>query len=241
MPSRGNWDLVKKTLDSFQRTTAYPKKIEWLIVFDKGTAVDLPELIKAEQYDFEVKCFYRPHSEWWTKDYFNFLADRTIGKNICAFNDDAYMRTCGWDKSIKKKLKDLGWSVYLVDLPDSARIKYGHPFPCFPMVSREGFIATGYFFNEQVKVYPADKVLHGLYSNIERVIKIEDVYIQHNHVIESDSSKSRFMEIFIEQRDKGELKIDISLEVMILLRLIKKECSKKRNKFSRIINILKEK
>jgi hypothetical protein len=240
MPSRGNKELLQKTLDSFERTTRNKDRLEFLILFDIGTAEDVPNFIRSLKYSFDIKFYYREHSLWWTKDYFNFLANRTSGRNICAFNDDAWMRTQNWDVKILDAIKDSGWSIYGVDVPDTARIKYRHNFPCFPMVSRKAMATLGFFFHEQVKIYPADQVLHGLYSEIKRVLKVDDVLIQHDHIMESDDSKSKFMEVFRKQKENGELNIDISVDAFRLLREASKDANRKPSKLKRIINVLKE-
>ena len=241
VPSRGNWVDLKKMFDSFERTTKDKKNIEFLLAIDIGTGENVPELIKKEGYGFEIRCFYRPHSTWWSKDYFNFLADRTVGDNICPFNDDAFMHTNHWDDKVRKHIKDSGWSIYLLDIPDSARIKYNHQFPCFPVISRKGFVAIGYFFHEQVKVYPLDKIMFEMYLNAERIIKVDDVFIQHDHVVETDPSKSELIKVFIEQRDNGELNVDISKEVMILLKFGQRDYIKNKSKLDKIIEIIREK
>lgn len=241
LPSRGKISDIVKMLDSFERTTKNKDELEILFVFDHGTYNGIPEYINSLKYGFITKFYYQPHSTWWTRDYFNFLANRTAGDNICAFNDDAWMKTNHWDVKIKKAIQETGWSIYMVDIPDSARIKYQHTFPCFPMISRKGMNAVGFFFHEQVKVYPADKVLHEVYNKIERVIPIDNVLIQHDHILESDCSKSKLMEVFIEQRDKGELNIDITKDVVNLLRDCSKDSCKKKSKLSKILNIIKEK
>ena len=242
LPSRGEHDALKLMLDSFERTTHKKDQIEILLLFDEGTAKDAPDFIQSQNYGFEIKWFYRPKSDWWTRDYLNFLADRTAGTNICAFNDDAWIKTVNWDDKIRRHIKESGWSIYFIDIPDSARIKYGHTFPCFPMIARKGMVVLGKFFDERVKIYPADRVLFEIYHHSGRIIKANDVYIQHDHILEwKDPKKTNLMKVFKEQTKAGELSnIDVTDEVIAILRWGQEDFKKKPSKLSRIINIIKE-
>lgn len=242
LPSRGEHDALKLMLDSFERTTKKKNQLEFLILFDEGTAEDSPEFIKKQKYNFKIGCYYRPKSDWWTRDYLNFLADRATGENICAFNDDAWMKTVGWDDKIRKLIKESGWSLYFIDIPDSARIKYRHNFPCFPMITKKGVGVLGYYFDPRVKIYPADCMLFEIYQHSGRIIKANDVYIQHDHIIETkDPKKKNLMKVFNEQTKAGELKnIDVTEDVIKILRWGQDDFKKRPSKLSRIIDIIKE-
>lgn len=240
LPTLGNKQLVRAFLHSLERTTHDKKNIEVLFAIDEGNT-QIIDYVKSFRYSFSIRFFERPQTRDFSNDYYNYLANFTTGKNIIAFNDDAWMRTQDWDKKILRTIKEYGWSVYMLDIPDTARIKYMNHFPCFPCVSRRSMNTVGWLLCKDVPMYPADMVTHKIYATINRIIPIRDVLIEHEHIKETDPSKSRMMEIFREDNDikKGN-PIDITEYVLKLAVVSGGENNKRQNKLNRILNIITE-
>lgn len=250
LPSRGEKKALLKMLDSFERTTKYIRQIEFLIAVDPGMKQEVDVFIKEKQYRFRVVVYERRKTKDFTNDYYNWMADKTRGKNIIAFNDDAWMRTNNWDEKILKTIKQYGRTVYMLDLLDTARLKYGNQFPCFPCISRRAFCTLGFLLHKDVPIYPADKVTHSVYFQCNRIIPIMNVLIEHEHLVETDNSKSNMWELYQEwQKDfKGVRKdgvygipqINIGDDVLKLSKVAQSDGPLRLNKLTRIINILKE-
>ena len=237
LPSLGDKDRVLKMLNSFERTTKYKDKIEFLIAIDEGKA-EIVNIVEHERLSFHIKFFERPKTKDFTNDYYNWLADKSTGKNIMAFNDDAWMRTQDWDIKILRTIKESQWSIYCLDIPDTARIKYKHTFPCFPCVSRRAFCTLGFVLCKDIKMYPADKITFAIYDNAQRVIPIRDVMIEHEHIAETDESKKHMYESFLEDYRNQE-SVDIS-EYIYKILLAGQSDIRRYGKLKRIINIIKE-
>jgi hypothetical protein len=237
LPSLGNKERVLKMLDSFERTTRHKDKIEFLIAIDEGNT-EIIDIVSRETFSFSIKFFERPKTRDFTNDYYNWLANRSVGKNIMAFNDDAWMRTNDWDVKILRLIDESQWSIYCLDIPDTARIKYKHTFPCFPCVSRRAFCTLGFVLCKDIRMYPADKVTFAIYENAERIISVRDVLIEHEHILENDESKKHMMEIYLEDQKSNSV-INIS-EYIQKIFLAGKSDIKKFSKLKRIMNIIKE-
>ena len=237
LPTLGNEALVLTFLESLERTTKHKDKIEVLFAIDEGKT-GIIDFVGKRQYSFDIQFFERPQTRDFTNDYYNYLANRSKGDNIIAFNDDAWMRTKDWDAKILRTIKEYGWSIYMLDLPDTARMKYLHNFPCFPCVSRRGMNTLGFLLNKDVPMYPADKATHAIYYQAKRVIPIRDVLIEHEHILETDPSKSKMMQIFKESG--GAKPIEIGDYVMRIAIAAGTEATKKPSKIKRILNIIKE-
>ncbi len=235
LPTLGDEKLVIPFLESLERTTKWKEKIEVLFAIDQGKT-DIIKIVRAREYSFPIRFFERPQTRDFTNDYYNYLASRSIGENIIAFNDDAWMRTQDWDKKILRAIKEYGWSIYMLDIPDTARIKYKHSFPCFPCVSRRAMNTLGFLLNRDVPMYPADEATFQIYYVAKRIIPIRDVVIEHEHVLENDPSKERMMEIF-KDTQKPIMIGDYILKVAVAAG---SENNKMQRKFRRIINIIKE-
>lgn len=236
LPTLGNEILVSNFLESLERTTKYKNKIEVLFAIDEGKK-EIIKFVENRKYSFPIKFFERPKTKDFTNDYYNFLANRSIGDNIIAFNDDAWMRTYHWDLKLLRTIREYGWSIYMLDLPDTARIKYKHHFPCFPCVSRRGMNTLGWMLCKHVRMYPADQLTHAVYAQSGRVISVNNILIEHEHILESDQSKARFMEIYNEDMNTP---IDLSQDMFKLSTTAASERFNKPNKLSRIFNIIKE-
>lgn len=228
--------MVLRFLNSLERTTKHKDRIEVLFAIDTGKT-EIIDHVWREGYSFDITFYERDKTVDFTNCYYNYLANHSVGKNIIAFNDDAWMRTQDWDVKIMREIKAYGWSVYMCDIPDTARLKYGHKFPCFPCVSRRAVNTLGWLLCKDVRIYPADNLTHAVYNEIKRVIPIRDVLVEHEHVLESDESKARMMEIFNEDMKKN---IDLTEYIMKLAVLSGTENNKKYSKINRIVNILQE-
>lgn len=237
LPTLGDKERVFKMLDSFERTTKYKKDIEFLIAIDDGKT-EIIDLVKNRKYSFSIQFFERPKTKDFTNDYYNWLADRSVGKNIMVFNDDAWMRTNEWDVKILREINESQWSIYCLDIPDTARIKYKHTFPCFPCVSRRAFCTLGFVLCKDIKMYPADKVTFSIYENAQRIIPVRNVMIEHEHVLETDESKKHMMQNFLEDYKK-QSKVDIS-EYIYKILLAGQSDVRRFGKLKRILNIIKE-
>lgn len=238
VPSLGNREMLTRMLESFERTTRYKNQIEFLIVVDTGMCDKINEWFNPFHYTFNVAFCEQPKTDDFVKNYYNFLANRSHGNTIIPFNDDAWMRTNHWDVKLLETIKEYGWSIYLLDIPDTARIKYAHNFPCFPGISRRGMNTLGYALCNKVRMYPADSLTFSIYHGAGRVIPIRNVLIEHEHIEESDPSKSRLMRIFNEDMQKP---IDLTDEIHKLALVASSEILRKSSKLNRIIKILQEK
>jgi len=130
LPTLGNKYNLRSFLSSLERTTKDKKKIEVLLAVDEGR-LDITRFVESLKLSYRVEIFQRPQTKDFSNDYYNWLANRSTGKNIIAFNDDAWIRTQDWDAKLLTAIKEYGWSVYMLDIPDTARIKYQNNFAFF--------------------------------------------------------------------------------------------------------------
>lgn len=239
VPSRGEVGPVFKMLDSFERTTKNKRRIEFLFAINYDKA-DIITKVNNRHYTFKIKFYFRPQTKDFVKDYYNWLGDRSIGNNIIPFNDDAWMRTNNWDEKILARVREIGRTVFFLDIPDTARIKYKNVFPCFPMISRRAMSTLGFLLCPLVRMYPADKITHDIYYKSNLVFKVNNVLIEHEHSMDYEESKKPLMDIFQEDM-KGKTKFDLSEYVFKLLMVASNEAGRKESKVQKILNILFDK
>jgi hypothetical protein len=239
LPSIGDYDRLRKMFNSFERTTKCKDKIEFLVAIDTGKT-DIVKAIEGCKYSYSIKFFERDKTRDFTNDYYNWLADRSIGDNIITFNDDTWMRTDGWDKKLLRTIRDIGESLYLVDILDTARIKYKNDFPCFPLISRRAFCTLGFVLCPKVKMYPADKATVEIYRQANMEYKSRNILIEHEHIPETDDSKKHMLDIFEDDKEEQQKGIDIGEYIYKLLQVASNK-AKEPSRLQRIMNIIKEK
>lgn len=217
IPVRNNIEGLKTTLGAFQLFTAKPELLEILLIVDDNDkdASDYFELIG--NYKLKIQIHLTKPSDNFCNDYYNAHLKHCRGKNIMAFNDDCYVQTNKWDDIVRQKISENPQfkGVYFVDVWDSTR--YGQDaegknfeFARFPIISRKAVDIAGFFFFPQVRNWPADRVIWGLYQNVECIIKCHDVKLQHDHNFDhiGDPTKSRFMRVLNEDIANGVFPID---------------------------------
>jgi len=238
LPTLGE-ERLKRFLDSVERTAKYRNQVEVLLAIDEGSMSKFHWIVK-DKYTFLVRIYQRPKTDNFSDDYYNYLANRSVGDNIYVCNDDIMLKTQNWDEKLLKKIDEHGWSIYLIDTLDTTRGKVNKDFCCFPIISRKAVNEIGFLFYPQVRVYPADKTIYGLYKKIGRVINAHDISVQSHYV--SEDNNPRLWNIYQEDLKNGNLVVDITREVLILLMATKDDPGKKgKSKFKRIMEIIKEK
>lgn len=239
LPSLGESYKVKRFLDSVERTTSDLNNIEVLFAIDEGKT-EIVRFVEDQGYSFKIKFYQRPVTDNFSNDYYNWLTSRSQGMNVWACNDDMWILTNWWDDIIRDKIARYRWNVYLVDTKDKTRDIVNKGFCCFPIVSREAINEIGFMFYPQIRIYPADKAIYGLYKEVGRIIPAHEVRV--NNTYASEDGNQRLWKIFQEDVKSGVLNVDITRETMRLLYLCKDDPGPlKESKLSRIVKILKEK
>ncbi len=174
LPTRNNISGLKKMLQSIEDTAYYLPNIEVLVAVDNDDS-QFEEISEIET-NVDFKVFRRTHSKNFSQDYYNWLAEKTNGDAIQAFNDDAYFETKNWDLIIEEKVK--GRYLWFADTYETTRFMY----PSFPMVSRKAYEVLGFLLHPQVRIYPADKKIWEVYNSAGLVVNCLDVRIKHERL-----------------------------------------------------------
>ncbi len=184
-PSRNRLDMLENLIQSIINTTNNPKDIELLIAVDNDD-LDTQKYIKDRTYPFNVKVFTRDRSDFFNRDYYNWLAHFSKGKYLWAIGNDVVFKIKDWDNIISDKieeyLKDKSDRIVCVGVkddtpkPDSKKPQ----FSCFPIITRDAYDVLGTFLHSELNTWGADYTIYTLYKQIERYFLIHDkIYIGH--------------------------------------------------------------
>lgn len=217
MPVRNNIEGLRTAIGSFQLFTAKPELFEMRLMVDDNDP-DISKYIGlTKEYNLQIFIHLVKPSDNFNADYYNAHIKHCRGKNIMAFNDDCYIQTNKWDDIVRKKIAENKQfnGIYFVDVWDSTRFGMDKgenriEFPRFPIISRKAVDVVGFFFFNQHRNWPADKVVWNLYTSVGCVIKCHEVKLQHDHNFDhtGDPTKSRFLRILNEDIANGVFPID---------------------------------
>jgi hypothetical protein len=138
LPTRNRPELLRSSINSLLNLAAQPRKIEILLAVDKDAPVD-------------SDIAWLPGVTVWTaperygsarmQEYYNHLATRAAGQWLMIWNDDATMRTRGWDAAIRSAPSGAClWLDHMGTGPDHCNM-----FPVWPKAWTDvlGHVADG--------------------------------------------------------------------------------------------------
>jgi len=174
-PSKDRPDLLYGLWKNLITSVNNPVETELLLKFDRGSGLPYPEMLSTW-----MKVFHGEHSDYLQRDYYNWLSEKASGKYLWGIGDDVRFETKHWDILLQDKIEE-----YLQDKPDRIAMisvtEMGSTakHPCFPLITREAFIATGMYFHPQLLSWGADRTIYELYSGVGRVLHVPEIEIRH--------------------------------------------------------------
>jgi hypothetical protein len=172
LPTRGRTTSLQKSVMSLIELADDPTKLELCIGFDNDDTDTIawfhenvvPDIQKAgtdiKVLEFERLGYLR------LNEYINHLAKISVGKWFMFWNDDAWMKTQGWDTEITNRTE----KFRVLRIPTHNE----HPYAIFPIVPREWFTLFGYLSPHQLNDAWISQV--GYILNIVENIAVECVH-----------------------------------------------------------------
>ncbi len=191
IPTRGRSDMIRKLLNSINRTAKDFFSFELVFVYDDDDK-KTGDALKAYQYEYtaiDIRIFHRKRNDNISDKYYNWLlkSGNLIGDYYWVLGDDIMMITEGWDILIIKAIEN-----FLFDKPDRICCAYpmdtsqnkpvireaqGKQWGWFPIITREAAEAVGYILPPQYPTHGADIYLAKIYNAIYRYCPIYNVSI----------------------------------------------------------------
>lgn len=178
VPSRGRPSNIIKLIENINEKVSSIKNVNILIAVDSD---DIPSCNIAKKDGFiNVKFYIREKSDYLNRDYYNWLAEQATADYLWAIGDDVRFYSSNWDILLKEKIEK-----YLSNKPD--RIAYFSvceqgsqaKHPCFPIITKEAFMALKMYFHPTLMSWGADRCLYEVYQPVNRVCHIPEICIEH--------------------------------------------------------------
>jgi hypothetical protein len=148
LPTRGRTNQLLRSVESLIELADDPTAIQWLFGFDNDDLDTyqwfqehvLPEIMTSGA---KYTCMgFEPLGYAKLNEYVNRLAAKATGDWFVFWNDDAVMKTAGWDTEITKHTGEFCLQAF--DTHNK------HPYSIFPIVPREWFELIGHLSLHQL-------------------------------------------------------------------------------------------
>ena len=156
-----------------QDTTYRPERLEvWIAIDWDDTATVQSMRCLRRRYPFSVEFLVTDRQDNLSVGYYNRLAKLCSGEFVQVLNDDCLFVTPQWDRLALGVLRE-----YQRQQPDGVvygRVldNAGHPFSCFPVLSREALDLVGWVFHPEFTGWGADIHLYDVYTRVARVVDV---------------------------------------------------------------------
>lgn len=142
LPTRGRADMLMRSLSSLRDLATDFSSIEILFGMDKDDIVGLEFFLNRvipwiEQYQISHKIvLFEPMGYHNLHHYVNGLAEQSLGQWLFFWNDDAIMKTQGWDSYIRAKTGEFKLLSVITHNE--------HPYSIFPILPRQWYEILGH-------------------------------------------------------------------------------------------------
>lgn len=170
LPTRNRIDLVNRSVQSLLDTATNPADIEILVAFDSddNESQDYFNSDKWQEfinsYGSNARVF---ETEPWgysaLNKYYNFLAEQSTGRWLLIWNDDALMKSTGWDEHITNNQDFVGMLHMTCE-------NYRPKFALFPLINRVWLDVFGY-----VGENPVDSWIHHISMEAKAIQRIDPI------------------------------------------------------------------
>ncbi len=245
VPTRARPIFRKNLLDSILNTAKNHSNIEILFAVDEDDIDSMKniETLKIKFKKLNIKMFKREQSIFTNKDYYNWLASKSVGKYIWAIADDVIFKIPEWDVQIALRLENYinhgkADRIVCVGLKDSTPKpkKELPPFPCFPLVTREAYEFFEFVLHPCIPNWGADYLLYLLYTGIGRYLNLDyNVWLDHiswhSRMCSEDEIGKKIRAVFGRVQHDSRYNVDINATSVVPLQIkIAKEFIKTRIK-----------
>ena len=208
LPTRARVDLVERSVCSLLETATDPGQIEILVAYDSDDTVSQEYFNSSKWQEFidsyksNAQAF---ETEVWgysaLNKYYNFLGNQSQGQWLLIWNDDALMKSAGWDTNIADNQDFVGMLHMTCE-------NYRPKFALFPLINRAWLEVFGYIGEN-----PVDSWIHHVSMEAQAIRRIDSI-VYHDRF---DMTGNNFDDTYA-NRTPGEIKKKYKSEEMRELR-----------------------
>jgi hypothetical protein len=234
--TRNRPHLLRNFLNSVYQTTSDKNSIEIIITYDDDD--ELTHAISKNNFGLDIRFIRGPRPDNLIASY-NRMVRVAKGENLFVCNDDISILTKSWDEIALNKINEYkeihGFSdniYYCKTHCNSADRDITAGYCSFPIISKKATEVLGFFMYESFKTLGGDTSIYRLYKEIERIIDLQEIKIDHilHNTVSAVCSPDKVAE---EYRHKffsnviNPLTFDVSKEAKLLIDYINENSESK--------------
>lgn len=208
LPTRARVDLVQRSVRSLLETATDPSNIEILVAYDSDDTTSQDYFNSSNWQEFinnyksNAQAF---ETESWgysaLNKYYNFLGKQSHGQWLLIWNDDALMKSPGWDDHIANNQDFMGMLHMTCE-------NYRPKFALFPLINRAWLDVFGY-----VGENPVDSWIHHVSMEADTIRRIDPIVYHDRYDMTGNNYDNTYA-----NRNTGEIKKKYKSEEMRKLR-----------------------
>jgi glycosyltransferase involved in cell wall biosynthesis len=180
VPTMGRPELLKRMLDSIERTSKGEVRVEVLVYLEEDDTSDYSFL-----FDYPMVEIFRGSGKT-VGQAWNIMAAHCSGDLIMMGNDDLVWHTEGWDVRLTEIFEEYPDQIFCAWFNDQT--KNSRAQCAFPIVSRRWYNTLGYFTPEVFEFFYHDTWVRDVAQRVGRLVYIEDFVVEHRHFTEGKAS-----------------------------------------------------
>ena len=205
LPTRGRFDMFKKSVDSLLNTCTDVNNFEVLVAMDNDDTDTISDVEGYITSKGNIRLFFYDRQRYLNLNhYYNDLSTKSNGDSLFLWNDDAIMESGGWDDIIIDK-----HSVFCVLSPKVSNMEHywDNVGVLFPIIPKKWFDITGQWSHVQA----CDSWIDVLSKRLGLLNNVGSIIIKHDR---HDLTGNNLDTTFIEGReDVGVTKSDWSIVI----------------------------
>ena len=168
-PSRGRPELLKRMLESFNRTKSSTTDVA-IYIDDDDPELSAYDLLGDKLWVMKRQNVAQIHN-WLVNQYPDYDYYMPI-------NDDVTFETVGWDKALVEAIekKGGGWGIAY---PDDTTENWKHNLPTFGMISGNIVRTIGHLYPVELKMFYGDNFLLDIGRAIGKLFYCDKVVVKH--------------------------------------------------------------
>lgn len=179
--SRQRVQLLFELFNNIVEVTQNLEDIEVIVNFDSDDYDSLcfmADLARVDHPINQVLQFEFKYRDMLLTTNFNRMARRSTGEFLIVMNDDARIETKNWDALCYPILKNFGSAVYGRTTCNSVDHHPTLKYASFPIISKTGCEALGFFLPEELHSLGADVLIYRIYDEAKKVVDVP-LHIRH--------------------------------------------------------------
>jgi glycosyltransferase involved in cell wall biosynthesis len=188
VPTRNHVLYIERLLGTLKENTNNPDRIEVLFAYDEDDIITEAYLQHCKnRFPFSIRIFSREQSDFFNRDYYNWLADKAMGEFVWVIGDDLLFIKEDWDVFLIQKINEYlsthQTRIIYINIKDNTPPPAENlpRYANFPLISKEAIRVVGFFMPPEIPSWSGDYLVYLIYcgAKTNRILEMEEELLHH--------------------------------------------------------------